>query len=411
MVGLRWPMVAALMLTSILTLTGCERASQNDIAINGITNKASAIVQRVEVMKVVPTDNAYRSTTFFGNLISRRNIPLAFTQGGRVATINVSSGQQVVAGKVLARTDVADLDTQKSTLQNSIENLSQSINNPQQLSSNSNSADLRNQVADLQRQLDEVNRVIADREIRAPFDGVVAKRNVDVGQVVSAGMPIFDLVDSGVPLIEAQVATGIANRMSPGESVWVLVATRPYLATVTAVLPTSAQSNRTRTVTLEFAGSQAVSDLNPGDAVEIRYWTQTNRSGFWLPYAALQRQSAGLWSALVVESLPPDSVAANSVAADAVTADGLVRVKTVEVIHLQDDLALVSGAFEPTDRIIVSGLNRVVPGQRVNVRPIENNIVPPGPLATDPDSDDAGNGSTANGGGTSQGGPPIELSP
>lgn len=347
----------------IIGLAGCNRNSSTQEI--DAQNPATAIVQAVEVIKVSPTENAYRSTTFFGTLTPRRNIPLAFTQGGRVASINPGNGETVSAGDVLARTDGGDLDAQKAALENSIREVRQ------RLDVNPNSTNLTQQINDLQRQLDEVNRTIANNEIVAPFDGVVTWRNVDVGQVVSAGLPVFDIVDLGVPVIEAQVATGIANQMTVGESVWVLVAGRPYQATVASVLPTTAGASRTRKVVLEFSNDVPSAPLNSGDAVEIRYWTQTNRFGFWLPYSALQQQASGLWSVLVIEY--PDSGA-------------VIGVRTLDVIQLQDDLALVNGALQPNERVVINGLNRVVPGQRVTVEPIENAIVPPGPVTADGES-------------------------
>lgn len=45
----------------------------------------------------------------------------------------------------------------------------------------------------------------------------------------------------------------------------------------------------------------------------------------------------------------------------------VVERRTVEVVHTEEDRALVRGTVYPGDRIVVDGLHRVVPGQRVRV--------------------------------------------
>jgi RND family efflux transporter MFP subunit len=335
------------------------------------TAAVSPTVQMVDAIEVELTKNAYEATSFMGTLKPRRSIPLAFTQGGRVARIEVVSGQPVTADQTLARIDSSELDARKSSVQAAIQSAQQ------RAAAGQNSAQQRTQIGELQRELDEINQAIANATIKAPFAGVITKGTVEQGQVVSAGMPVFDLVESDRLIVEVKVATQIANGMNRGESVWVLVQGQPFAAEIAAVLPTTQGSTRTRTVKLNFRDDRPSQILNPGDAVEIRYWTQTGKAGFWLPYALLQQQSNGLWSALVVQGTANEAYA---------------RARTLDVIQLHDDLALVQGALNRGDRVIINGLNRIVPGQKVRVTLVENSMVIPSPEAvgaTASDSDGA----------------------
>lgn len=327
------------------------------------SSKASPTIQRVDTIEVELTNDAYQATSFMGSLKPRRNIPLAFTQGGRVAQIDVVSGQQVTADQVLARTNTSELDGQKASVETALQSAEQ------RAGTNQNSAQLRTQISDLQRELNEINQAIANATIKAPFAGVVTKRAVEEGQVVSAGMPLFDLVDSDNLIVEVKVATRIANGMKRGESVWVLIQGQPFAAVVATVLPTTQGSTRTRSVTLEFRDDQPSQIFNPGDAVEIRYWTQTGKSGFWLPYSVLQQQTTGLWSAMIVESGANETYA---------------QPRTLDVIQLHDDLALVQGALNRGDRVIINGLNRIVPGQKVQATLLENSFAIPSPEVNQP---------------------------
>lgn len=337
---------------------GCEKSTTGDWK-----PKSAAVlptIQRVDAIEVELTNDAFETTSFLGSLKPRRSAPLAFTQGGRVAKIEITSGQQVAANQVLAQMDVSELEAQRETLQSALESVRQ------QFDANQNATTLRTRIVDLQGNLDEIDREIAKATVKAPFAGVVTKRSVEQGQVVSAGMPVFDLVDSGNFVVEVKVATGIANGMNPGESVWVLIQGRPFEAVITTVLPTMQGSTRTRTVTLDFRDDQPSQNFNLGDAVEISYWTQTNKSGYWLPYLVLQQQTTGLWSALIAEDGASGTYA---------------RARTLDVIQLHEDLALVQGALDPGDRVIINGLNRIVPGQKILVTLVENTIVIPSPVA------------------------------
>ena len=347
----------ALALLVAFVIGGCERSPAGDWK----PKKATVLptVQKVDTIELELTQNAFEATSFIGSLKPRRRTPLAFTQGGRVVKIEINSGQQVTAEQVLAQIDTSDLEAQKATVQAALEAAQQ------QLNVNQGSATFRTQIGDLQRSLDEVDREIANATIKAPFAGVVTKRSVEQGQVVSAGMPVLDLVDSSDLVVEVNVATGIANGMKPGDPVWVLVQGRPFAAVIATVLPTTQTSTRTRTVNLDFRDDQPSQLFNPGDAVEVSYWTQTDRSGFWLPYSVLQQQTTGLWSALIAEDKANQTYA---------------RLRTLDVIQLHDSLALVRGALNQGDRLIINGLNRIVPGQKIEATLVKNTMAIPSPV-------------------------------
>ena len=346
-------LVAALL---VVLASGCDIESITQRQQNSATG--TPIIQSVNVVEITMTKDAYEATKFLGTLRPSRSIPLAFTQGGRIANINVVSGQEVAAGQVLVTTDIIELESQKSAAEDSLKRARQ------QFESNQSSVDLRNQINELNRQLDNINREIEKATIKAPYAGTVVGRNIAVGQVVSAGMAVLDLVDEKSFTIEAKVATRIANGMVRGAQVWVLIDDQPFLATITTVSPTAKGASRTRMVTLSLVDDQSIENLNAGDTVELRYWTQTGKSGFWLPYSALQQQTTGLWSAMVVEGQGDELIA---------------KVRTLEVVQLQDQLALVQGSLEQGDRVVINGLNRIVPGQKIVANVIDEKIATPGP--------------------------------
>jgi RND family efflux transporter MFP subunit len=75
--------------------------------------------------------------------------------------------------------------------------------------------------------------------LRAPFAGRVASRRVNLGDVVSPGMPLIEIEGQGGLELRATVESGIAATLRPGSKVKAIVDGQPgpLTATVTAIAP------------------------------------------------------------------------------------------------------------------------------------------------------------------------------
>ncbi|WP_421505236.1 HlyD family secretion protein [Erwinia rhapontici] len=86
----------------------------------------------------------------------------------------------------------------------------------------------QSQVEQAQAQLNTANLNLSYTEVRAPYDGFVTKRNVQVGTLVQAGSSLFSLVSPDVWIVanfkESQLA-----RMKPGDRVEISVDAWPDL--------------------------------------------------------------------------------------------------------------------------------------------------------------------------------------
>ena len=77
-------------------------------------------------------------------------------------------------------------------------------------------------IAELEAQLETANLNLSYTEVRAPFDGVVTKRNVQPGTLVQAGTALFSLVSPNVWVV-ANFKESQLERMKPGDKVTVSV--------------------------------------------------------------------------------------------------------------------------------------------------------------------------------------------
>ena len=219
-----------------------------------------------------------------------------------------------------------------------------------------------------------LNEIKTDREdsiIVAPFDGIISRRNVDEGVVVSGGTAVLQLLSHRM---EAQIGLPpeLAATLSPGDKVELVLRGQIQSAWIDRAEPTVRRDTRTRVVFVRFTEqgyTNDVGDVAVFDALQQAGWVtgevvdlQLNESKqnldgqYWLPTTALVRSARGLWTALVI---PGDSGSA------------ACQRRSLEVIRTDGAYSLVQGMLAPGERVIASGLHRITAG--MNVEPANQN--------------------------------------
>jgi membrane fusion protein (multidrug efflux system) len=97
----------------------------------------------------------------------------------------------------------------------------------------------------------------ARAEVRAPFAGRVAKRHSDAGTMLSAGSPLFTLVDDARLEFRASVPSGDYGKVKVGDAVDVSVdalGDRPVKGTVARVTPLIEERTRSFEVVVQIPG-------------------------------------------------------------------------------------------------------------------------------------------------------------
>ena len=118
-----------------------------------------------------------------------------------------------------------------------------------------------------------------------------------------------------------------------------------FPARLRAIPPEIDPATRTMTAVLELDGAK----VPLGAVVELTLAQQVAAPGFWLPLSALTESDRGLWGVYVVNN------------------DSVVERHLVEVVHTEADRAFVRGTLSANDRVIRTGVQRIVPGQRVEL--------------------------------------------
>lgn len=326
----------------------------------------------VSAMRVDIVDRTAVAEAFPGVIAPRRESRLGFETGGLVASVTADVGDTVEAGAELARLDLRTLDAQIAAAKASLAEARASVKLAR-LTADRQRALAERDAASAQR-VDEADANVAIAEAReagaqatlvqlevrrdlsilsAPYAGVVTNRYLDDGAIAGPGSPVFDLVETGALEVRVGLPRARAAELVAGDVYEFTLRDRRVDGTLRAT--TGVVDRATQTVTAVFDLTDATSGAGAVAAGEVARLTldvPVEATGFWAPLTALAEGRRGLWNLYALS--PPDE-------------DGVRRVekRLVDVVYTVADRAFVRGAVADGDDIIVSGLDRVVPGQPV----------------------------------------------
>ncbi len=202
------PTLPTLLLTlALLGLSGCSPSGDKSAA-------APAEPRPVLVASALPAASV--GAEFIGEVRARQRAELAFALPGLVRQVMVEPGERVKRGQLLATLDLAPSEAQLKTSQAELQRLQAGLDearrkhqrlqaaHERQAASEAEwtaaQAELRMAEAALasaqaQRENSAWNR--AQAELRAPFDGVIAARQLEVGQAVGSGLPVITVDGAG----------------------------------------------------------------------------------------------------------------------------------------------------------------------------------------------------------------------
>lgn len=215
-----------------------------------------------------------------------------------------------------------------------------------------NEASVKRLEAELRQQRELLNR----HSIRAPFKGVVGRKEVEVGQWVQRGASVLDIFESHVLRIEVPVPQVYFNRIAVGTPAIIRFDSNPDTsvdASVSIKIPLSNPAARAFPVRIEVPNSDHV--WAPGMSARITLLLTNGHETLALQVHrdAVTAQADGARVVWVVDD-SPDAMVAKPVAVQVGRAMG----ESVEVLGGQ----LAEGA-----QVVIRGNERLRPGQAVRI--------------------------------------------
>lgn len=268
----------------VLTLGACGRGEPGEI-------ETVAVVDTVQVSAAAGGEKLQQLPA---RVVPARTAELATRATGTIEAVTVDVGTAVRAGQVLVRLDasgveaaVASAEAQRDIARRTWER----IRNLERDGA-ATGQELDQAEANLRMAEAGLMEAIGQREyvfLRAPFDGTVAARQADPGDLAVPGRPVLVLAGRPGVKIEADLPASLAGRVQVGDAATVLrqETGSSWQAVVTRVVPVVELSSHRFRVEARFAESDALP--LPGTFARLEL-SAGDEASVWVPSDAVVRR-------------------------------------------------------------------------------------------------------------------------
>ncbi len=356
-----------------ISQVGCSRASSEPRPLTPV---------RTALVRTISTGS---ETRYSANIVPNAQVDLAFKSGGYVESIRqvlgtdgkmrrLDIGDWVTKGTVLAvvrQKDYADqreqakaqltraqvdYDHAKLTFDRTSNLYStQSATKPEYESAKAQLDSATAAVNNSKAVLAEAQTALEDSSLRAPFDGWIVKRSVDVGALVGPSVTGFTIGDThavkavfGVP----DTAIGLV-KLGQRQTITTDVFPDAFAGRVTGISPAADPKSRVYSVEVTLP--------NPRNQLKSGMIASVSFAGAILPAAVL----AVPLSAVIRHPQKPEEFAV--LLAEGTGDPATVRAHRVELGDAYGNMIQVLGGVKPGERVVTTGATLVKDGEQVRI--------------------------------------------
>ncbi|MBR6141839.1 MAG: efflux RND transporter periplasmic adaptor subunit [Bacteroidaceae bacterium] len=329
-----------LALAAVSLLTAC-----------GGSNKKDVEVKVRSVMTVTPLNRQESAVRNFSGLVKENStVSLSFRTPGQIMRILVKEGTHVKRGQLVAALDTKDYQlqvdaaqTQYDQLKNEVERLGK-LHEANSLAGN----DYEKATSGLEQlriKLQNAKNQLSYTQLTAPVDGTVQKVNFEPSEMVSAGMPVMDLVDTHKMEVEVNIPAEVYRQLSQSSEAYCIAAGERYELHRTGVLA-KADANQLFTVKYAIDGR-----LSAGVNVDvyIEIGGDETVKGLSIPAHAIFEDGGKTYVWVVEEG---DIVKRHAITTNSVDSEGM---------------AVVESGISVTDRVVKAGVKALHEGDKVKI--------------------------------------------
>ncbi|MEO8223653.1 MAG: efflux RND transporter periplasmic adaptor subunit [Gammaproteobacteria bacterium] len=217
----------------------------------------AAVVQRVQV-RSQKAEPVTRTVTVYGRTAPARTVQLKAETSGRVTALGIARGEPAGSGQVLLKLDLRDRAARLAQARASVNEQESAWKAQQELKPSGYVSDT--QLAETRAKLEgaktELTRAQLDLEymnIRAPFNGTMQQRAVEVGDYVRVGDPVATYVDNTRLIVTGSIAEQDAGFVRIGnKATAALVTGQEVQGIIRYLAPVAEEATRTFAVELEI---------------------------------------------------------------------------------------------------------------------------------------------------------------
>lgn len=308
-----------------------------------------------EILETGPFTEVIRLT---GTAAAHRRVEVAAEEAGVIRELPVEKGSRVRAGQVIARIDDVILAAQveearaRARLARETWERRRKLFERDGAISELDYLDAKYRAEEAAARLASLEERLRRTRVRAPIDGVLDERPVEVGSTVAPGTTVARIVDAD----PVEISAGVPERYAPDVAVGTtarasfdVLPDTGYTGRLTYVGASVDRDSRTFPVEMVVAnpGGRVKPQMVANVEIVRRRWTDA----LVVPQGALVRTEEG-FTAFVVEAAGGAPVA---------------RERPVELGPTRENRVVVTSGLAPGDRLVVVGQTQVAEGDRVRV--------------------------------------------
>jgi len=289
--------------------------------------------------------------------------------GGTVAEVKFQNGGVAKQGDVLVKLDASSEEAQLRTAEADLELARKDLARTRDLAvrkvvSKAELDSAESKFKQKEGSVDQMRSMITKKEVRAPFDGQLGIRQVNVGQMINAGQQVVPLqalepmyVDFAIPQQRLpQLSTGLEVRVKSDA-----VQGRDFIGKLTAI--NSAVDPVTRNVSLQATLDNKDHALRPGMFAKVEVVLPEKNRTLVIPGSAVSYAPYGD-SVFVIEKKKDPKTGKES---------RMIRQAFVRVGEARGDFVSVTQGLEPGQTIVSTGVFKLRNGMPVV---INNDLAP-----------------------------------
>lgn len=294
--------VLSMLIVSSVMLLGCSKKTEETEAVP-------------YVMVVQPATTLNEQQSYAGEVQARQATDLAFRVGGQITERFVNVGDRVKVGQVLAKLDVKDaqlqLNSAKAQLdstQSAAKVAADELKRFQQLLpmhavSQSQYDVVKNQyeaAIAAAKQAQANFNVSANQtgynQLLANKNGVITKRNIEVGQVIAAGQAAYQLAIDGDREVVIGVPEQAVAKIQVGQQAWVTLWSKPEEKFAAYVREISPAADASRTFSAKVALKEGQGGIQMGQSARV-FFNHQQHDVLMVPLSSVSAngQQAYVW--------------------------------------------------------------------------------------------------------------------
>ncbi|HKI98291.1 MAG TPA: efflux RND transporter periplasmic adaptor subunit [bacterium] len=320
----------------------------------GADTPRAATLTPVEVEQVKPRDFTLTST-YIGYLLPQERVELRSEIEGVAERVQFDEGQAVKAGQLLVNISTEEMTVRRDQAKADLRLAQSNFQRDSSLHAKQLVTDAQLEQSRTRRDLAEYALRLAELQLKksrviSPLAGTVKTRGVDRGEFLNKGQLIAEILDVSKVRALFNVPEREVRYLKPGRRVDVTFEALPGESVTGSVRLVGLEADtKTRTFPVEVELDNAQGRLRPGMLVRVRVPLEQYRGQLMIPrYAMLERERER------VVYIVRDGKAVERVIESGASSEGMVQVLK---------------GLEPGDLVIVTGQQKLTPGEPVDARP------------------------------------------